>query len=58
MVARGGWSSPQAALRYQHAAQDRDTALATALTRFASAEPEDPAVTVPRDIRGMEAESG
>jgi hypothetical protein len=31
VMARGGWSSPQMALRYEHATQDRDRFIARAL---------------------------
>ncbi len=58
LMARVGQSSPQAALRYQHAVQERDVALATALSKLAIAEPEEPSVHAPRDIRGMDAEAG
>ena len=58
IMARGGWSSPQAALRYQHASQERDSVLASALTKFATTKPDDEAVAFPRDIRGMDSEAG
>lgn len=35
LMARGGWSTPQAALRYQHAAQGADKRIAEALSRRA-----------------------
>jgi integrase len=38
LMHRGGHASPRAALRYQHATEDRDKALADALTRLATAE--------------------
>ena len=31
VMARGGWSSPQMALRYEHATQDRERFIARAL---------------------------
>lgn len=37
LMRRGGHASPQAALRYQHATEDRDRALAEALGRLTSA---------------------
>lgn len=37
LMARLGHSTPQAAMRYQHAAQDRDRAIAEALSGFATA---------------------
>jgi integrase len=40
VMARGGWSSPQMALRYEHATQNRDRFIAEALKRLArSADP-------------------
>ena len=38
LMARMGHSTPQAALRYQHAAQGRDAQIAAALSRMAEAE--------------------
>jgi hypothetical protein len=35
VMARGGWSSPQMALRYEHATQERDRFIAHALESFA-----------------------
>jgi hypothetical protein len=35
VMARGGWSSPQMALRYEHATQDRDRFIAQALESLA-----------------------
>jgi integrase len=38
LMARGGWSTPAAAMRYQHAAEGRDKALAAAMAKMAEAE--------------------
>lgn len=53
LMARVGHSSPAAALRYQHATEDRDTALAAALSGLAGAATVTPLSGRPRDIRGM-----
>ena len=50
LMRRGGHASPAAALRYQHATEDRDRALADALAELA------PVTRIhPRDARAMEA---
>jgi len=38
LMARGGWSTPAAAMRYQPAAEGRDKALAAAMAKIAEAE--------------------
>src|SRR5208283_4908350 len=49
LMRRGGHASPAAALRYQHATEDRDRALADALAELA------PVTRIhPRDARAME----
>jgi hypothetical protein len=49
LMRRGGYASPAAALRYQHATEDRDRALADALAELA------PVTHIhPRDARAME----
>jgi integrase len=50
LMHRAGHSSPAAALRYQHATQDRDRAIADALASLA--------VIVPRDGRGIDVAAG
>ena len=48
VMARGGWSSPQMALRYEHATQDRDRFIARALESYSHSDgaPIEPAATV------------
>lgn len=41
LMARLGHSTPAAAMRYQHAAQDRDLAIAQALSRLAASQVSD-----------------
>ncbi len=56
LMRRGGHASPSAALRYQHATEDRDAALARALSSLVT----EPNLTLvpnrPRDIRAMDDE--
>ena len=40
VMARGGWSSPQMALRYEHATQERDRFIALALESFSPSAPD------------------
>jgi integrase len=56
LMARVGHASPAAALRYQHATEDRDTALAQALAGLADTAPVVPFEGLPRDIRGMDSD--
>ena len=54
LMARAGHASPAAALRYQHATTDRDTAIAAALSGLAESARTVPSRPLgPRDIRGM-----
>jgi hypothetical protein len=53
LMARVGHASPAAALRYQHATEDRDTALAQALSGLVETPSVVPISGQPRDIRGM-----
>lgn len=55
LMARVGHASPAAALRYQHASEERDTALAQALSALAKDADIESISTPPRDIRGMTA---
>ena len=52
LMARAGHSSPDAALRYQHATEDRDAAIAYALSGLESAQVT-PVSLGARDVRGM-----
>jgi integrase len=51
IMARIGHASPAAALRYQHATEDRDRTIAAALSELAGT----PRVLVPRDGRAMDS---
>jgi hypothetical protein len=53
LTARAGHASSAAALRYQHATPDRDTAIAAALSGFAESARSVSLGNGPRDIRGM-----
>jgi len=53
LMARAGHASPDAALRYQHATEDRDAAIASALSTLAQTPPVVPISNGARDIRGM-----
>ncbi|MHB8497792.1 MAG: tyrosine-type recombinase/integrase, partial [Acidimicrobiales bacterium] len=57
LMARCGHASPDASLRYQHATEERDTALAAALSGLVEAAPVATFSPRPRDIRGMESEA-
>ena len=46
VMARGGWSSPQMALRYEHATQERDRSIAQALESLSQSTKETPIRTV------------
>jgi integrase len=53
LMARAGHASPDAALRYQHATEDRDAAIAFALSALAQTPPVVPISSGARNIRGM-----
>jgi integrase len=53
LMARAGHASPDAALRYQHATEDRDAAIASALSALAQTPAVVPISSGARDIRGM-----
>jgi len=58
VMARGGWSSPQMALRYEHATRERDRFIAHALEALAESVREAPdRPTVTADDRGDRARS-
>ena len=52
LMRRGGHANPAAALRYQHATEDRDRALADALGRLAETAPVVPISGTPADAWG------
>jgi hypothetical protein len=58
LMARVGHASPAAALRYQHATEDRDTALANAFSEMVKTPSVASISDRPRDIRGMAAVAG
>jgi hypothetical protein len=51
VMARGGWSSPQMALRYEHATEERDRFIAQALGSFAAVAVPFPNGSVAEDFR-------